>query len=138
MVSLVYASSASQIFSDEQLVALLQPASIKNRRLDVTGMLLYKEGNFLQAIEGSPEAVAGLYATICQDPRHRGILKLLEQPIQERQFPHWTMGFQKLDHLQGDGVPGYSDFLDHSLSSEAFRTDPSRAQKLLLLFRKRM
>ena len=48
MLSLVYVSSALREFSKSELVELLEKSRKKNTRLGLTGMLLYKEGNFIQ------------------------------------------------------------------------------------------
>jgi hypothetical protein len=51
MLSLVYASSAKQLFSEEDLTALLQQSRDNNTRLGLSGLLLYKDGNFMQVLE---------------------------------------------------------------------------------------
>ena len=61
MLSIVYVSSATRLFAAEDLVALLQAARDYNARIGITGMLLYKAGNFLQVIEGDAAAVNALY-----------------------------------------------------------------------------
>ena len=53
---LVYASRAAQPFTDAELVELLTRSRQKNDRLDVTGMLLYHDGSFIQALEGNRES----------------------------------------------------------------------------------
>jgi len=75
-------------------------------------MLLYKDGNFMQAIEGDEDVVRALHARIALDPRHRGLITLLEGSVPERQFPDWSMGFQNLDAGDAQSVPGYSQFLN--------------------------
>ena len=70
MVFLVYVSSAVKLFSDEELVQLLEASRENNSKIGVTGMLLYKEGNFMQLIEGPEESVRSLHAKISIDPRH--------------------------------------------------------------------
>ena len=57
---LVYASSAVDMFSMEELVCLLERWRPKNAALGVTGMLLYKGGNLIQALEGEADAVPGV------------------------------------------------------------------------------
>lgn len=136
MISLVYVSSATHPFSPAELVTLLEKARRNNASSNVTGMLLYKNGNFMQAIEGDDAVVAELHARIQHDPRHRGMITLLKRPIEERQFADWSMGFvDLLDPVVRD-LPGYNDFLDTSLTSPDFYAHPSRAHKLLMTFRK--
>lgn len=99
MLSLVYVSSATQLFSDDDLKALLEQSRNKNTRLGLTGLLLHKDGNFMQVLEGEEEAVLQIYATIQGDLRHHGILELTRQQIQEREFASWSMGFKNLNGL---------------------------------------
>jgi hypothetical protein len=138
LTSLVYVSSATQLFSPEALVDLLECARDKNARLGVTGMLLYKDGNFMQALEGPTQAVQDLYATIVRDPRHHVEAKLLEFSTDERQFANWAMGFTQLAGARPSDGTGYSDILNQPLNAGWFREDPTRAQRLLLSFRKNM
>jgi hypothetical protein len=138
MLSLIYVSSATHLFAGQELLQLLQQSCEKNLRLDITGMLLYKDGNFMQALEGPNRAVRDLYETIAGDPRHRGVMLLLQQEVAERQFPGWSMAFRNLHQTVPGDVPGYSDFLNESLTSSSFQSDPTRAQKLLLAFRRTM
>jgi hypothetical protein len=138
LTMLIYVSSAVQLFSPENLVDLLQRSRHKNASLGITGMLLYKGGNFMQALEGPYQAVHDLYSTIALDPRHRSLSKLLEYPTKERKFADWTMGFTNLDGVRPVDDAGYSDILNQPLNSAWFREDPTRAQKLLSSFRKSM
>lgn len=64
MLQIVYASSATKAFSKAELVELLTQVRAKNSRLGVTGMLLYKDGNFLQVIEGEEAIIRGLYQSL--------------------------------------------------------------------------
>ena len=138
MLSLLYVSSATQLFSEEDLKDLLQQSRANNTRLDLTGMLLYKDGNFMQVLEGPDDALTAVFAKIERDPRHHSVLPLLRQQIQEREFSSWSMGFKNLKDANLQQTPGYSTFMNESLISEGFKSDPSRAQKLLAMFRERM
>jgi acylphosphatase len=138
MISLVYISAARKLFSDQELVALLEKSRANNQRLDLTGMLLYKDGNFMQVLEGPDEAVAQLYRTIEQDPRHHGVMELLRHPVEQREFGQWSMGFRNLNDATLRATPGYSTFLNEPLNSAAFQADPTRARRLLRIFREKM
>jgi hypothetical protein len=137
MIELVYVSSAVRPFTPEELAALLEKSRRNNAHAEISGMLLYKDGNFMQALEGPERAVDALRAKIAEDPRHRGMLTLLRRAITERSFAAWAMAFHDLN-LSGDGAPpGYSEFLNTPLTREEF-VDPSRCQKLLLTFKRSM
>jgi Sensors of blue-light using FAD len=134
MFSLTYVSSALQPFSPRQLRDLLDRSNENNRRRDVTGMLLYKDGNFMQVLEGEEATVSAVHNLILRDVRHRGINTLLRGEIAGRQFPNWSMGFKDLG-ADIDNPEGYSEFLNVPLTRAEFKGDPTRAQKLLLAFR---
>ena len=120
LFSLIYVSSAVETFSNEELVSLLQTRRGNNTADRVTGMLLYKEGNFMQVLEGEEEKVRRLHDRIQRDPRHRGLITLLEQRTAERQFSGWSMGFRNLSDPGVRETPGYSEFLNVSLNDERF------------------
>ena len=60
MFYLIYVSSAIKLMHDDELLLLLEKARENNSRLGITGMLLYKEGNFMQMLEGGKEDCAGI------------------------------------------------------------------------------
>lgn len=138
MFCLVYASSATRLFSPSQLTELLSTCHTHNRQLDVTGMLLYKDGNFMQALEGQEQVVRELYAKISRDQRHGGVLTLLQGIAPARQFPGWSMGFRDLNSLDVRSLPGYNEFLNTPLTGAEFSADPTRCQRLLTMFKKMM
>ena len=138
MFYIVYVSSAVKPFSSTELVELLSKSHVNNATVGITGMLLYKDGNFMQVLEGEQEAVRALDVKIKRDPRHRGVLTLLQGQLAERQFPDWSMGFKDLNTVDLRSTPGYSEFLNCPLTEEEFLKDPSRCKKLLLTFKKIM
>ncbi|MCE7946275.1 MAG: BLUF domain-containing protein [Chloroflexi bacterium CFX4] len=134
LISLVYISFAKHPMSESELRALLEECRTNNEKLNVTGMLLYRNGFFIQALEGDEEVVEKLYAEILKDPRHQDILRVYKAPIMVRSFPNWTMGFNQISDQHRLDMEGYSDFLARP-SAEYFAQQPSRAQILLESFR---
>lgn len=135
---LVYVSSAVRLFSAAELLKILGKFRRNNQLLGITGMLLYKDGNFIQALEGTEEAVRSLFAKISRDPRHRGVMTLTEGFREERQFSDFSMGFRDLSDAEARATPGYSEFLNTSLTSPEFTSKPDRCLRLLLAFRDNM
>lgn len=138
MFFLVYASSAVRPFSSSDLEELLVTSRENNTRAGITGMLLYKDGNFMQVLEGEEDAVRALYDRIAADPRHKGEITLQQGFTEERQFLDWSMGFRDLQSTETHSIPGYSEFLNTPLTDQGFFEDPTRAQKLLLVFKRTM
>lgn len=48
----IYRSRAIKVFSDEELIGMLEEFRKRNAAINVTGMLLYDEDVFFQVIEG--------------------------------------------------------------------------------------
>lgn len=138
MFSLVYVSSAIRPFTQPQLLQLLAQSRADNEQRDITGMLLYKNGNFMQVLEGEESAVRRVHKKISTDMRHRGLLVLLQRHQQGRDFGTWSMGFRDLSSAESLSLPGYSEFMNLDLMDAHFFSDPSNAQKLLLTFKMAM
>ncbi|MCU1438459.1 MAG: hypothetical protein JWP66_1546 [Naasia sp.] len=134
MFSLVYASEATAPFSAEALRALLAVSRRNNADSAVTGMLLYKDGQFVQVLEGDEDVVRDLFDLITGDARHREVRILLESAIEDRHFPEWTMGYRQVsEDADADGYDRFLEEWDRTLSSSW--ASPSRARLLLDWFR---
>jgi hypothetical protein len=94
--SLVYVSSAVRPLSRPEIDDLLERSRARNLRESITGVLLYSHGNFMQCLEGPPEAVQGLYGTIKLDPMHRKVTELFNAQIVSREFADWSMAFRSI------------------------------------------
>lgn len=138
MFTLVYVSSAVKPFTQNELVELLATCRANNEALGISGMLLYKDGNFMQALEGEEQQVRALNAKISRDPRHRGMMVLLQEHQAQRSFAGWSMAFRDLNSEEVKRLPGFDEFMHINLTDRAFFEDPSRSQRLLLTFRRSM
>jgi hypothetical protein len=135
MFSLVYVSAAVTWFNQRELRDLLAHSRLGNAQTGITGMLLYKDGNFMQALEGDEREVRALEARIARDRRHQGMVTLHSGYSPQRQFSTWTMGFHDLNAPAGDLPAGYTEFLDTPLLGEAFLPAPQRCMDLMHVFR---
>jgi hypothetical protein len=136
MYQIIYLSSASYLFSKTELQALLEQARVKNARLGITGLLLYREGNFMQLLEGESSVLENLYKTILRDTRHKGAIRLLDGEIAERSFPEWTMAYQDLSLRTESNLPGFNQFLNAPLTEAEFAHKPQQVRTLLNLFKR--
>ena len=109
-----------------------------NSEADISGLLLYAEGNFLQILEGDEERVNTLYAKIEMDHRHTGLIRLMEFHSNERNFPDWTMGYKRLSRQEMESsIPGYSDFFKGKEISQKMKDRVNAAiWTMLMSFRK--
>ena len=130
--------TASKFFDSDELRLLLKQACENNTRDGITGMLLYKNGQFMQVLEGTAEAVTTTFSRISRDPRHRKVTVLLKGAVQERRFSDWSMAFRDLNLPDHQEVPGFSEFLNTPVTGKEFDDDPEQCEKLLLLFKKNL
>jgi hypothetical protein len=94
MHQIVYTSSSRLEFAVPDLKKLLVGARMRNKAVGVTGMLVFHDGTFLQALEGENRAVNEIFASIQNDPRHRDLTVLHRGPgPEQRVFGEWSMGF---------------------------------------------
>lgn len=134
LVQIAYASSAAEPFTKEELVELLKKSRQKNQESGITGLLLYKAGNFLQILEGESSIIKETLARIEVDPRHRGFLIIFKRNVEEREFPDWSMAFRNLNDPETDRLPGYNEFLNLSFDPELLQEDSSHIERLIGTF----
>ncbi len=72
MIHLIYISSATRVMTEIDLLDLLHEARDRNKRQNVTGMLLFKDRSFLQVLEGEASDVDEIYGSITRDERNAG------------------------------------------------------------------
>lgn len=137
LLSLTYVSSATELLAVPELLDLLATIRPKNEALGLSGLLLYSGGNVIQVLEGPEDAVESTFAAIADDPRHRDVIVMLRDPIQERAFPDWSMGFRNVSPADVQGTEGLNTFLQEPLAAE-FEDRAEPAFYLLQLFKETM
>ena len=126
---LVYASSATDQFDEGRIPDLLARSRENNGDRDVTGLLLYEDGTFLQILEGEADAVEELFEIIQNDPRHIECTVLLREPISERAFPDWSMGFRQQIPVPAEDTADVRSVLQERLTEA--RTSSRRVDLVL-------
>ena len=97
--SIVYTSTAAIDLSREDLAHLLKRSTERNLEEEITGILVFCEGKFIQYIEGPSEPLFRLYSLICTDTRHHDVIQLVNEPIAERYFLGWSMGYSNIQMM---------------------------------------
>ena len=138
LFQIVYTSTAAEWFGRTELVELLKGSVQRNTRAGITGLLLYKDGSFMQALEGDEAAVMRLFAKINRDPRHHHVIPLIHERIEQRHFPNFAMAFRDLETAQLRSLPGYSEFMNTPLDGELLAKDIPNCKKLLLFFKQHL
>lgn len=93
---LIYSSHTSRHIDSNDIEKIVQSARRYNFRHDITGMLCYGDGRFMQYIEGRKFRINNLYLKILQDDRHKDILLLKYEQASQRCFADWSMGYINL------------------------------------------
>lgn len=136
LIHIVYVSFSTENLSEMDLENLLTVIREKNRKQNVTGLLLYNDGSFIQVIEGKKETIHNLFEIIKKDTRHENIVLLLEEEIEKRAFPDWAMGYERLTKQQSSKLKGFSDFMETGTAEEVLSRTTSEVMHLLNSFKK--
>lgn len=135
LFSLVYISASSHLLQPAELDAILTSSRANNTQQELTGMLLYYDGAFMQVIEGEEERVRTLYKRINRDRRHHHLVRLLEETIPERRFPDWSMGYHRLNRDEATQLEGFTSFAEADHFLQYFQDKPQKSLTLLQSFR---
>ena len=77
----------------DRALRLIRDAGLRhNEPAGVYGVLLYRDGTFLQLLEGPRGAVEETFARIRTDPRHTDVRVLYEGPCTAPIYTHYNMG----------------------------------------------
>lgn len=114
---LAYISRANGGIERSGLLELLTAARERNLAVGITGVLLYREGRFLQLLEGSAPAVGLVYRSIVADPRHTDVC-CVQAGHGTRWFSEWSMGFRDLTD-EPLAVDGYVNLLIDAMPEPA-------------------
>lgn len=91
MHQLIYVSEARQGLRADDLFRIVEQSARNNPSADLTGFLIYRNGRFLQLLEGPLMSIETLLAQLSADDRHRSLEVVGRLPITERSFPRWRM-----------------------------------------------
>lgn len=80
--TICYVSTITNFIEDLDIKRLFKNFVEKNIENNISGILLYNSGNFLQYLEGNEQDVKTLYyKKICVDNRHKSPIVILEKKI---------------------------------------------------------
>lgn len=135
LIHLIYVSAATHPMTEVELLQLLEQSRRRNIRQNITGMLLYKDGFFMQVLEGEAADVDDIYKSISRDERNFGPYMIEREPIAARDFEGWAMGFRNLTGFDSDSLPGFSKYMEEEGDSSFTSERPKSALSLLRGFR---
>lgn len=122
---LFYVSRARPGIAQGDINDLLEAAQQRNRRLGLTGMLLFSGEHFAQVLEGPREALDALLPGILADRRHQDVQLLCHEPLAQREFAAWSLAYVD--------TPGAADLL-RALADTPGVPAPRARRLITLLF----
>ena len=113
---LVYVSQAVDDLSYSDIRNILDVSRKHNTEADITGILILRDGYFLQVLEGDEAAITDLVSRIAKDPRNSSLKVLIQDHSEKRIFAEWSMAFLDGD-IEANTTKDLIDFFEVCLQS---------------------
>lgn len=115
--TIIYVSSAIENFSIDDINNLLVFFREDRKKKNLTGLVLYANGNALTMIEGDKDQVEKEFSLMKSYPAHHHIIKIYDKTIPHRYFENYSLGFKvignaslkSVDDFNTDGDKEYWD-----------------------------
>lgn len=134
LIQLIYVSTAEHELNDKEIRQILDSSVSHNTAQDVTGLLLYAHGSFMQVLEGEEAAVDETMSRIGKDTLHHGILVMARAAIERREFGRWAMAFRGIKAPDAATWPAYAPFFEHGFDAKLIDATPGVALEILQQF----
>ncbi|MBQ4804936.1 BLUF domain-containing protein [Aquimarina sp. MMG015] len=99
-----YVSTASRFLTNSDINELFEFVKINNNSLNITGILMYSDGNFFQILEGEKTLIKDLFQNILADSRHYDVIKIFDHEMIQPSFSKYNSSFttinRKSEHLE--------------------------------------
>lgn len=86
-------SDSAQNESFDDIKDLYTKAKRNNYKNNISGILIYHKGNYLQVLEGHENDVDKTFERITKDERHKNIIKVININVEQRIFEDYSFGF---------------------------------------------
>ncbi len=124
--TICYVSSTNYGIVHNDLNHLFHITKRNNIHLNVSGILILKNGNLLQLLEGEKQDVNKMYKKIRKDNRHHNIIQILNTSSSDRLFENYDTGFAIINNRRKlKQLRSYLDWLK--------KADMKRVNKLIRL-----
>lgn len=112
------------------LIDIIKKAEYKNKKLDLTGLLVRTNDEYIQILEGSKKHINQLFAKLYLDPRHKDVFIISMSQSEMRYFKNWSMIGIDLNVSQ----PKFYNYLLEKYSKGAERLILPEGENLALSF----
>jgi len=123
----IYISYLKKPFNEYDFFSQLMLSRQNNVQNNITGMLFYASGKYIQLIEGPKNAVVQLMGNIHHDECHYDIEVLADMPVNYRNFADRSMDYRLFADNELEMMIGVDDIKHNSLAAP-------RIIKMLKLF----
>ncbi|MBS1140660.1 MAG: hypothetical protein H6R13_2113 [Proteobacteria bacterium] len=130
-IQIVYTSKATANVDDAQLDNILKSAVRNNAARNITGMLLYAKGSFLQVLEGEVSVIEALLKQLEADTRHRDVEIIVRTSIKGHEFKNWSMGYRRLHDSDAKALLNYAPFFEDGFDASKFCEQPGLSLDIL-------
>ena len=131
LIQSVYTSAAIQPMPKSKLYKILVDSRVRNKLADVTGLLVYVDGTFLQVLEGEQEMVSDLLDKISKDPRHTDVKVVYKTGVERRTFNAWQMAYVSPSPKELASWAGLSNTTTLESTLKTLEIEPNRFHSVL-------
>ncbi len=131
LIQSVYTSTAIQPMPKSKLYKILVGSRVSNKLADVTGLLVYVDGTFLQVLEGEQEMVSDLLEKISKDPRHTDVKVVYKTGVERRTFNAWQMAYVSPSPKELASWAGLSNTTTLESTLKTLEIEPNRFPSVL-------
>ena len=115
---LVYLSQARDNITYTDIQNILNSSRKYNKINEISGVLIYRDGYFLQLLEGNEELVLETLSRIVRDRRQHHLQTIIEATSNQRIFEAWSMHFFDADTATTETQKLVNDILDLAFSAK--------------------
>lgn len=123
-IQIIYTSKAIRDFDEGELAEILSVAVRNNARMNVTGLLLYTQGTFMQVLEGDATTLDNLISQVEKDTRHYDMEVVVRNSIKDREFSQWHMGYRRLGLDDIQAMPNFAPFFETGFDPAKISAQP--------------
>ncbi|WP_108801877.1 BLUF domain-containing protein [Aquimarina sp. Aq107] len=92
-----YVSTANRLLTNADINELLDFVKVKNNSLNITGILMYSDGNFFQILEGEKTIIKELFKKILLDSMHYDVIKIFDHEMEKPSFSAYNSSFSTIN-----------------------------------------
>ncbi len=133
---LVYVSRTTEAFLEQDIEKIENVSQRNNQQFNITGILVFGNGRFMQFLEGSEINVVRIFSKIKKDSRHHNIDVIRRGSIPKRQFSDWHMRLTYPNEINIRSGVIYNKLFDAKIKTETVIDYAIESRALLLAFKK--